>query len=118
MEEVLAELKPILERVAVDNTVIVLVCNFGQSELLLNFICSAKSRGFDLGRVILFATDEETKELAEAHGIAAYYDHRVSCARVCGGLARARLVAARRPCPFVGLTLLCFVDPSLSQRAF
>jgi hypothetical protein len=118
MEEVLAELKPILERVAVDNTVIVLVCNFGQSELLLNFICSAKSRGFDLGRVILFATDEETKELAEAHGIAAYYDHRVRRARFCGGLALARLVAVRQLCPFVDLTLRRVSDPPRSQRAF
>jgi hypothetical protein len=77
MDDVLEELKPIVERVAVDNTVIVLVCNLGQSELLANFVCSSRARGFDLGRVLLFATDEETKELAEGLGITAFYDHRV-----------------------------------------
>jgi len=77
VDEVLAELEPILQKIAVQNTVIVMVCNFGQSELLMNFVCAAKSRGFDISNVIVFTTDKETTELAEALGLSAYYDHRV-----------------------------------------
>ena len=57
---------------------IVMVCNFGQSELLLNFACSSKAKGLDISNVLVFATDEETKELAESVGLAAYFDKRVS----------------------------------------
>lgn len=60
--------------------VIVMVCNHGQSELLMNFVCSAKSRNLDLGSVLVFATDEETKELAEGLGLAAFFDKTVSLA--------------------------------------
>lgn len=75
---VLKELKPIAERVAKgnDNTIIVMVCNFGQSELLLNFVCSARARGFDLTHVLVFCTDTETKLLAEGLGLTAFYDQR------------------------------------------
>ena len=55
-----------------------MVCNHGQSELLMNFVCSAKSRNLDLGSVLVFATDEETKELAEGLGLAAFFDKTVS----------------------------------------
>ena len=77
MNDVKAELKVILERIAIDNTVIVMVCNFGQSELLINFVCSAHSRGFDLSNVIVFTTDQETDDLARGLGLTSYYDHRV-----------------------------------------
>lgn len=78
LDDVLAELKPIVDKVKKDNTVIVMVCNHGQSELLVNFACSTHSRGLDTSNIIVFATDEETKELAESVGLAAYYDERVS----------------------------------------
>jgi hypothetical protein len=71
------ELAPIAEKVAKKNTVIVLVCNFGQSELLMNFVCAAKARGFDLSPILLFATDIETKELAESLGITSWFDEEV-----------------------------------------
>lgn len=76
VESVLEELKPIAAPIAAkhQNTIIVLVCNFGQSELLLNFICAAKSRQLDLSAILVFATDEETKELAEGMGVTAFYD--------------------------------------------
>lgn len=81
LDEVLDELRPILEQIAVDNTVVVLVCNFGQSELLLNFVCSARARGFETGRILLFATDVETMDLAQSLGLNVYFDHRVrTCA--------------------------------------
>jgi hypothetical protein len=44
----------------------------------LNFACSARSRGLDISNVLVFATDEETKKLAESIGLASYYDERVS----------------------------------------
>jgi hypothetical protein len=74
LDSVLAQLRPIAESVAVNNSIVVLVCNFGQSELLLNFICAAQSRGIALSSVLVFATDEETRDLAKAHGLAAFYD--------------------------------------------
>jgi hypothetical protein len=74
LDKVLEELKPIAARAAKDNTIIVMVCNHGQSELLMNFACSCKARGLDLSQVLVFATDVETRELAEGLGLAAFYD--------------------------------------------
>jgi hypothetical protein len=77
VDEVLAELRPILERIARQNTVIVMVCNYGQSELLMNFVCAAQRRNLDLSNIIVFTTDEETTDIATALGLATYYDTRV-----------------------------------------
>lgn len=77
VDDVLAELKPILEKIAIDNTVIVMTCNFGQAQLLMNFVCAAQSRKLDISNVIVFTTDQETTDLAHALGLTAYYDHRV-----------------------------------------
>lgn len=78
IDDVLGDLKPILEKISRNKTVIVMVCNFGQSELLMNFVCAAKSRNIDISNVIVFTTDTETKDLAEGLGLSAYYDYRVS----------------------------------------
>ena len=78
VDDVLGDLKPILSKIAVDNTVIVMVVNFGQSELLMNFVCSARARKFDLSNVIVFTTDEESTKLVTSLGLTAYYDKRVS----------------------------------------
>jgi len=78
-EDVTAELKPILKRVADDKgTVIVQTCNKGQSELLMNFACSARTRGLEdvLKHVLVFATDLETKELAEGLGLNTFFDEK------------------------------------------
>ena len=77
LNDVLTELKPIAERVAKDNTIIVMTCNFGQSELLMNFACSANSRGFDLSNVLVFVTDAQTKAIAEGLGLAVFFDETV-----------------------------------------
>mmetsp|Transcript_23332 Transcript_23332/g.42997 ORF Transcript_23332/g.42997 Transcript_23332/m.42997 type:complete len:637 (+) Transcript_23332:166-2076(+) len=74
VDSVLNDLRPILEKVARNNAVVILTCNMGQSALLMNFACSARRRGFDLGNVLVFPTDIETKELAEGLGLATYYD--------------------------------------------
>eukprot|EP00980_Cylindrotheca_fusiformis_P002504 scaffold586_cov68-Cylindrotheca_fusiformis.AAC.13 len=71
----LSKLKPLVERVATPNkTVTVMVTNFGQSELLLNHVCAAKSRNLDISSILVFATDVETKELAEGLGLNVFYD--------------------------------------------
>jgi hypothetical protein len=49
-----------------------MVCNFGQSELLFNFVCSARARGLDLSKILLFATDEDIIDLATNLGIAVF----------------------------------------------
>ncbi len=77
LEDVLAKLKPIAESVVQDNTIIVMTCNMGQSELLMNFVCNAKAKGLDVGNVLLFPTDLETKELAEGLGLKTFYDEKV-----------------------------------------
>ena len=76
LDDVLSELNAILGKIAIDNTVIVMVCNFGQSELLMNFLCQAKARGFDISNLIVFATDQETYDMVKGMGVAAYYDKR------------------------------------------
>lgn len=78
-QESLAELKPLVEKVATKKkTVTVMVSNFGQSELLTNFVCAAQARDLDTSSILVFATDVETKELAERLGLTAFYDERVS----------------------------------------
>jgi hypothetical protein len=81
INDVLDDLEPILDKIAVENTVIVMVCNFGQAELLMNFVCSAKARGFDISNILVFATDQETLDLATSIGLTAYFDERVRSAR-------------------------------------
>eukprot|EP00529_Nitzschia_sp_RCC80_P028723 CAMPEP_0113523672 /NCGR_PEP_ID=MMETSP0014_2-20120614/45824_1 /TAXON_ID=2857 /ORGANISM="Nitzschia sp." /LENGTH=328 /DNA_ID=CAMNT_0000421765 /DNA_START=11 /DNA_END=995 /DNA_ORIENTATION=+ /assembly_acc=CAM_ASM_000159 len=47
-----------------------------QVDLLLNFVCNMHAKGLQasLKNILLFATDEETKELAEGMGLTAWYD--------------------------------------------
>ena len=78
IDDVLAELRPIAEKVAIDNTIIVLTCNMGQSELLMNFVCNSIAKGFEIKNILVFPTDKETQELAEGLGLTTYYDERVS----------------------------------------
>jgi hypothetical protein len=71
-----SRLKQTLEKMK-QSTVIVLTCNLGQSELLLNFACSARARGLDLKNVVVFPTDAETKELAEGMGLETFYEENL-----------------------------------------
>jgi len=43
----------------------------------MNLVCSSRSRGFDLGNLLLFPTDLFSKELAEGMGIATYYAEKL-----------------------------------------
>ena len=74
------------------NTVIVMVCNHGQSELLLNFVCAAKSRNLEssLQHILLFATDVETRDLATSLGLKVVYDPEVRCDESFGVRAHTR----------------------------
>eukprot|EP00970_Alexandrium_tamarense_P000751 scaffold85_cov145-Alexandrium_tamarense.AAC.55 len=74
--DIKSRLKMILDKMN-SKTVVVLTCNHGQSELLLNFVCSSKARGFDLSNVLVFPTDIETKELAEGMGLATFYEEKI-----------------------------------------
>ena len=73
----LEDLRPILDKVARDNSVVIMTCNMGQAALLMNFACSAKRRGFELGNVLVFPSDIETRDLAEGLGLTTYYDEKV-----------------------------------------
>jgi hypothetical protein len=77
LETTIKELKPIVEKININNTIISMVCNFGQSSLLMNFACSSRARGFDFSNVLIFATDRETLELAQSLGLNAYFDEKV-----------------------------------------
>mmetsp|Transcript_1784 Transcript_1784/g.3441 ORF Transcript_1784/g.3441 Transcript_1784/m.3441 type:complete len:608 (-) Transcript_1784:88-1911(-) len=78
VDSVLKDLKKLLQKrdVVKNNTVIVLTVNKGQSELLTNFVCSARSRGFDVGNILVFPTDLESKALSEGLGVATYFDEK------------------------------------------
>jgi hypothetical protein len=83
-EDARENLRPLADKVARGGTtdgelgpIIVMVANHGQSQFFINFVCAAKSRGLDISRVLLFATDLETYQLAESMGIAVFFDDRV-----------------------------------------
>jgi hypothetical protein len=106
VDDVLKDVKDILERrnVVRDNTVVVLTVNSGQSELLINFICAAKSRGFDTGNVLVFPTDEVSYDIAMGLGVATYYDEKnfgkmpMGAARAYGDVIFANMMYAKVLC--------------------
>lgn len=77
VDDILKRLSPIAKRIAQNSTIIVMVCNMGQSSLMVNFACAARAKGLDLRSVLVFCTDEETLALAHALGLAAFYDKEV-----------------------------------------
>ena len=77
LKEMQNELKSTLQKIAVDNTVVVMTVNKGQSELLMNFVCSALSKGLNLSNVILFPTDLFSKGIADGLGLATFYNDKV-----------------------------------------
>ncbi len=78
IEETSRRLKSIADKIAIDNTIIVMTCNMGQSELLMNFVCNARSKGLSTDNVLVFPTDKNTTDLAEGLGLATFYDEKVS----------------------------------------
>ena len=74
---ILEQLRPLAEKAARKNTLVIMFSNHGQSELLINFCCNARARKLDLSAVLIFATDMETKELADGLGLTAFYDEPI-----------------------------------------
>jgi len=93
---VLEELRPILERAAKNREgmegedkkpefaeenewwggVVVMTTNYGQADLLANFVCAARGKGLGdaLGNVVVFATDEKAEAVAKGLGLNVFYD--------------------------------------------
>jgi len=78
LSKIRRDLGAILKKIAVNNSVVVMTVNKGQSELLMNFACSARARGFNIDNLIVFPTDMFSKDLAEGLGLATYYSNEVS----------------------------------------
>ena len=84
LEGVLNDLRPIAKSVASQNsheTIIIMVCNYGHSEMLLNFVCNAQAKGKEtqdaLKSVLIFATDIETHKLAQGLGLSSFYSETI-----------------------------------------
>eukprot|EP00980_Cylindrotheca_fusiformis_P002990 scaffold692_cov118-Cylindrotheca_fusiformis.AAC.12 len=69
----LEALEPIAKKVSSASTgsgsdkgaIIVMVSNFGQADILFNFVCAAHRINYDLSKVLLFPMDEETNHFAK-----------------------------------------------------
>jgi Nucleotide-diphospho-sugar transferase len=75
LPDALDRLRPIARKAAGGTErgpVVVMTVNKGQSELLLNFVCAAKARNLDLARVLVFATDRATAQLASGLGVSVF----------------------------------------------
>lgn len=77
VESAQMQLRIIVQRIAVDNSIVVMFCNKGHREMLMNFACSAQSRNLSISQVLVFAADNETSALAEGLGMAAWHDEEV-----------------------------------------
>ena len=77
IEHIIGTIKPMLQSMHSKHsskTIIVLVCNYGQSKLLHNFVCNARAKGIEINQIFLFATDQKTYELAQSLNITTFYD--------------------------------------------
>jgi hypothetical protein len=84
LEGVLEELSPIAKDVASNNAhnaIVVMVCNRGHSEMLMNFVCNAHAKGKDteeaLKSILIFATDNDTHMLAQSLGLKSFWSPTV-----------------------------------------
>lgn len=93
LDRILGELKPILsdalnqsnhgdksttsDVMKKSKSMVVMVCNKGQAHLFHNFVCNARSKGLDLSRIIMFATDKYTVQLCHDLNIHVYYDETI-----------------------------------------
>ena len=74
------DLEKKLREIAVDNLVVVVTVNQGQAELLMNFVCSSRAKGFDLKNLIVFPSDDFSREIAEGLGLATFYNQQLMSA--------------------------------------
>jgi hypothetical protein len=82
-DDAMVDLQPLSDKVAaaghesVKGTMVVMVSNFGHAELLVNFVCSARANGVDLGKVLMFATDAEVHQIALSLGLASFFNEGI-----------------------------------------
>jgi len=77
VDDVESKLRPILAKAAKargDNTVMTMTMNAGMTDLVLNFVCSAKRAGHSIDHLVLFPTDQEAVEVAKSLGVA-HFSH-------------------------------------------
>jgi hypothetical protein len=67
----LDELRPIAARAK--DPLVIMVCNQGHTEILLNFVCASRNVGVDLSSYLIFATDFTTKTLVSSWGLSVVY---------------------------------------------
>ena len=78
IDDLTEKLEKLLLNIHKNKTVIVMVVNSGHVSLLTNFVCSCRSRSFDITNLIVFATDEEAVKKASDLNLTSFYDERVS----------------------------------------
>jgi Nucleotide-diphospho-sugar transferase len=120
LHRLMADLKPFLKgvmdkakrspKMRRTRTLVVMVCNRGQSALFHNFVCNVRARGLDLSRIVMFATDEYTQRLSESLGIATWYDATIfgempeAAARRYGDRSFVKMMLAKVYCVHLVLT--------------
>lgn len=82
VDDALEELKPLAAQTALGldgqpGPIIVMVANSGQATLFVNFVCTARARGLDISRILLFAIDRKMHDMAQALGIHVFFDERI-----------------------------------------
>lgn len=77
IEDILDQLKQILISThpngSKNNDIIVLTGNFGQSTLLINFVCNARAHKIDLSKVVVFPTDNKMLDVAQNLGLNVFH---------------------------------------------
>jgi hypothetical protein len=68
-------LKPILAKAAKDNVIMTMTMNSGMTDLILNFVCSAKKAGTPISQLVLFPTDDAAVSVAKSIGVA-HFTHK------------------------------------------
>ncbi len=77
-EQMKEELKSILERIAIQNTIIVMTTNAGQVDLLANFVCAARAKDMDISNLLVVTTDLSAFEFVKnVLGVEAFYNQEV-----------------------------------------
>lgn len=68
VDSTVEEITPLVNKIAVDNQVVVTVVNAGKFELLVSFACAAMSRGLSVEHMLVLITDPHLKDLVEDLG--------------------------------------------------
>jgi hypothetical protein len=74
IDDVEKQLKPILTKAARNNVVTTMTMNAGMTDMILNFVCSARRAGKNIDHLVLFPTDDEAVEVAKSLGLS-YFTH-------------------------------------------